>query len=145
MESLERIIGRIVAPDASFAPGAPMESSFILLATADAGGEPHLASAGSITAEPPDRVRVRYWFCPQSLANLDRNRSVAVVLWNARIDTGYQLIGKVEKVEQTMMMDGLAPEEETEPIPQAEQELLIRVHKVLAFRYAAHNDLEVEP
>lgn len=135
--SLESLIGRSVEP------GSLRKEGMILIATADTEGLPHLASAGSLSVLSPDRVRVRYWFCPQTLANLARNRGITVVFWRPEQDRGYQLAGQVEKVEETVMLDGLAPREENEAIPQSEQELLIRVHKVTVFSYAPHGDREV--
>jgi hypothetical protein len=64
-------------------------------------------------------------------------------VWDASVDKGYQLLGQVEKVEEIAMMNGYSPEiDETIVMPQAENRLLVRVDKVIAFSHAPHSDLE---
>lgn len=60
-----------------------------------------------------------------------QNRFVSLVIWDSASDKGYQLMGKVEKMEEEAMMNGYAPELETKMLrPQVEWKLIVRVEKV---------------
>ena len=75
--------------------------------------------------------------------NLEHNLRVSLVVWDAAADTGYQLLGNVEKIEETAMLDGYIPEmESVGPSPQVERQLFVKVDKVMAFSHAPHSDLE---
>jgi predicted pyridoxine 5'-phosphate oxidase superfamily flavin-nucleotide-binding protein len=111
------------------------------VATADADGTPHLASAARVRLEPDGRVSVAEWFCPATVANLAQNPRVAIVAWDPQTDTGHQIVGDVEALRELAVLDGDLPGEEKEPAPQVEHELLVRVRDVLAFRRAPHTDL----
>ena len=86
---------------------------------------------------------VAAWFCPGTVVNLEHNSKISLVVWDAAADTGYQLIGNVEKVDETAMLDGYLPEmESTGPSPQVERQLFVKVDKVIGFSHAPHSDLE---
>ena len=88
-------------------------------------------------------MAVAAWFCPGTIANLGHNRNIALVVWDAFSDNGFQIIGEVEKVEETAMLNGYSAAMEGEPsIPQVERKLDVRVHKILVFRHAPHSDTE---
>jgi hypothetical protein len=116
----------------------------VLIATADVKGLPHIAAAGRINLTSEEgSVVVEDWFCPGTMANLQANRNTALIIWDPKMDKGYQLLGKTEKVEDTAMMDGYSPDSEDKPAtPQVERRLLIRVNKVMAFRRSPHTDQE---
>lgn len=115
----------------------------IFVATADAEGLPHVAAAGRISSASVGYVAVSAWFCPGTVMNLQKNSRVALVVWDAAADIGYQILGVVEKVEEEAMMDGYSAEmeESTQP-PQVERQLLVHVDKVLHFSHAPHIDVE---
>lgn len=114
----------------------------IFVATADASGLPHVAAAGKVAPAPDGRVAVAAWFCPGTVDNLDQNRLISLVIWDATIDTGYQLLGEVEKIEDLAILDGYMPgEEDKPPLPQVERQLIIRVNKIIAFSHAPHSDI----
>lgn len=122
------------------------QNGHLLVATADAQGLPHIATAAEVFALDENRVQVRYWFCPHTLSNLSANPKVSLVVWDSRHDRGYQLVGAVEKVEEDAVLDGFAAEElEQPPIPQVERSLIVAVERVLEFKHAPHNDLEIQP
>ena len=113
----------------------------VFVATTDGKGLPHLAAAGNLAHAPAGRVAVAAWFCPTTVANLQRNRRVALVVWEPKEDMGYQLLGEAEKVEEIAMMNGYAPGVESEsPLPQVERQLLVRVDKIIDFKHAPHSD-----
>lgn len=115
----------------------------VFVATSDAGGLPHVAAAGKMTLEPQGRVAVTAWFCPGTMNNLQVNHHIALVVWDANEDFGYQLLGESEKVEDLAFLNGYAPEiEDRTPIPQVERQLLVRVDKIIDFRHAPHSDVE---
>jgi len=116
----------------------------VLIATADEKGLPHVAAAGRINLTS-DRgsVVVEDWFCPGTMANLQANRNTALIIWDPKMDKGYQLLGRTEKVEDTAMMNGYVPNLEDKPaFAQVERRLFIRVKKVMAFRHSPHTDQE---
>jgi hypothetical protein len=91
----------------------------VFVATTDAKGLPHMAAAGKLALTPEGRVVVAAWFCPMTVANLQKNRRVSPVIWDPKVDTGYQLLGEAEKVEDIAMMNGYAPGVESQhPLPQ---------------------------
>lgn len=115
----------------------------VFVATVDPSGMPHVATAGKLSQTSEAQVTVAAWFCPGTLANLKKNRKISLVMWDAPSDRGYQLLGKVEKVEEIAMMNGYSPEaDKYPPMPQVENRLLVRVNKVIAFSHAPHSDLE---
>ncbi len=115
----------------------------VFVATADSSGMPHVAAAAKISQTSEDQITVAAWFCPGTLDNLKNNSRISLVVWDAPVDKGYQLLGQVEKVEEIAMMNGYSPEiDETTVMPQVENRLLVRVDKVIAFSHAPHSDLE---
>ena len=115
----------------------------IMVATADSTGKPHVATALKLKILSDDRVAVEAWFCPGTVINLGQNHKVALVVWDPASDNGYQLIGKVEKIEDLAILNGYTTEiEELEPSPQVERQLEVRVDSILVFSRAPHSDLE---
>ena len=82
----------------------------VFVATADAGGLPHVAAARKLTLAGERAVAVTEWFCPGTVANLEQNSRIAVAVWDPEADVGYQLLGDVERGEVLAMLDGCAPE-----------------------------------
>jgi hypothetical protein len=132
---------KLEAIEKAVALGAELQHVFV--ATTNADGLPHLAAAGRIAPASEGRVAVEAWFCPGTVTNLEQNRRISLVVWDAVGDTGYQLVGEVEKVEEQALMDGYAPNmEDLGPYPQVERRLLVRVDKVVNFSHAPHSDVE---
>ena len=52
----------------------------VFVATTDGKGLPHLAAAGKLTLAPAGRVAVAGWFCPTTVAYLQKNRRVSLVV-----------------------------------------------------------------
>lgn len=113
----------------------------VLVATADGDGRPHLAVAGKIEALPEGRVAVSEWFCPGTVGNLEKNPRIALVVWDPGTDTGYQLSGEAEQVEESAFLNGYLPEGEgARALPQTRRRLTVRVTGIFAFSRAPHTD-----
>jgi general stress protein 26 len=114
----------------------------VLVATADSKGLPHVAPADKMTLIPEEKkITVEAWFCPGTVANLQANRQVALVIWDPQADKGYQVVGETEGVEDVALLDGYVPGLGS-MLPQGKKRLYIRVAKVVAFQHAPHTDQE---
>lgn len=116
---------------------------FAFVASADKNGAPHIAAAGKLTLADKDSVAVEEWFCPGTIANLNMNKHVSIVVWSKEPDNGYQLVGEVKKINDLGMLDGFSPAlESAHPLPQVKKQLLIKIDKILEFKLAPHSDIE---
>ncbi len=114
---------------------------YVTVATADARGIPHVAIARNVIQASGNGVLVKEWFCPGTIANLAENGNIAIVVWDPVQDTGCQLIGVSQKVEDVCVLDGYDPVMEPEqPIPQVESQVLVKVEKVMNFTSKPHSD-----
>lgn len=119
------------------------EQGNVFLATADAQGLPHIATSRKLNSEPNGDIGIREWFCPGTLANLQVNPRISIVVWDPQIDTGYQILGSCEKIEDLSVMDGFSSEAEDDtPLPQVERKIAVKVSKVIHFSHAPHGDVE---
>jgi hypothetical protein len=115
----------------------------VFIATSDAKGMPHLAAAGKLSHAGKKNVTVTEWFCPGTVANLDANKCVSIVVWDKESDNGFQMLGQLEKIEDLGVLDGYAPGLEGKPpLPQVQRRLLIRIEKILDFKQGPHSDIE---
>ncbi|MDX9785897.1 MAG: pyridoxamine 5'-phosphate oxidase family protein [Desulfobacterales bacterium] len=115
----------------------------VFIATADGTGLPHMAAAGKIKRISDDRISIEAWFCPGTVENLNQNNRISIVVWEPDPDQGYQLTGKVEKVEELAILNGFSHGiESMHPIPQVERKLIVHVEKTFSFTHAPHNDFE---
>jgi hypothetical protein len=116
----------------------------VFVATADSSGMPHVAAAAQLNKISDNHVAVSAWFCPGTVANLDDNHCISLVVWDPLSDQGFQILGAVENIAEQAMMNGYSPDGELEaPIPQVERKLQVRVDKILAFSHAPHSDLDL--
>ncbi len=124
----------------------------VLLATADEQGLPHV-SVGTCTHASGLELTISEWFCPRTLQNLEQNPRVAVVVWDPVSDTGYQMLGHVEAVNELHTLGctdaaraGEGSAESAPPLqapdapPATEHALLVAIERVLDFRRAPHGD-----
>lgn len=116
---------------------------YVFIATTGTDKYPHLAVARTMAIKEKDQIAVREWFCPGTIANLHSNSQVSIVVWDKDTDTGYQLLGEMEHMTDTGMLDGYIPKIESRRIlPQVESQLLIRMNRVIDFNRAPHSDIE---
>ena len=120
-----------------------VKAGHVLVATADSRGMPHVTAAAKISLADDGDVAVTEWFCPGTVANLQKNKCVSIVVWAKDLDTGYQLIGRLAGVVDVGVLDGYSPGREGKPpLPQVEKRLLVKVEKILDFRLGPHSDVE---
>jgi hypothetical protein len=113
----------------------------LFVASASADGVPHLATARDASVPGPDQVAVAEWFCPETMANVNENRQVSLVVWDPVEDRGYQMLGEVTEVQDLAIFDGQVSPGVEERLPaQTERALIVHVDKVLAFTEAPHTD-----
>jgi predicted pyridoxine 5'-phosphate oxidase superfamily flavin-nucleotide-binding protein len=111
------------------------------VASADERGQPHLAVSKLIRILDAEHVAFTAWFCPQTAENVAKNPKVAVSVWDATHDHGYQLIGEVTNATVTATLDSWpGPEREYGPISQEERRLIIRVDGVMELKSGTHTD-----
>ncbi len=121
------------------------DTGYVFLATADPEGMPHITAAGLMTRCGEHEVALTEWFCPGTVENLKTNRTAALAVWDARRDVGFQLLGRLEYIEDLAVMDGYAPQlEDQKVVPQVEKRLVISIDKVLDFTVAPHCDMPLE-
>jgi uncharacterized protein len=121
--------------------GLAAEIGHVLVTTASAEGVPHLAAAGRITARSEGHVAVTEWFCPGTMRNLEENSHVALVVWDASHDAGYQLLGEVVAINEVAALGCLEESDSQPEQPTIERELVVGVEQVLAFSQGPHSDL----
>lgn len=120
------------------------EVGHVFIATADAEGLPHLAAGAGLEDVGDGLVAVRGWFCPGMMANVDQNRHIALIVWNAGSGEGCQLLGEIERSEELAIQNGYDPEvDKTPAMPQVEREMIVRVSSIIGLSYAPHSDLEL--
>ncbi len=120
------------------------KTGYVYIATADGKAMPHITVAGSLERGGKGQVVIKEWFCPGTVANLKVNKAVSVAVWDFHCDVGYQLLGRLERIDDLAVLDGYAPDVEAEkPMPQVEKQLVISVEKILDFSLAPHCDVSV--
>ncbi|HBG27944.1 MAG: hypothetical protein A2Y10_18275 [Planctomycetes bacterium GWF2_41_51] len=116
---------------------------YVFIATANTDGMPHMAAAGKLEPAIKDCVAITEWCCPGTLANLYNNKYISIVIWAKDPDNGYQLLGRLNKINDLAILDGYAPKiERKHPVPQIEKQLIIKVEKIIEFKLAPHSDIE---
>lgn len=114
---------------------------YVLVATADKHGVPHLAVSGSLKILDTNTVSVTQWFCPGTMENLQVNPGISLVIWDSSLDYGFQLSGKIDNIKDIALIDGFDPnEKEKVHIPQVERQLTVKIDKVMHFKKAPHTD-----
>ncbi|GFO53958.1 hypothetical protein GMSM_09650 [Geomonas sp. Red276] len=110
------------------------------VATSDARGNPHLAAGRDVAVPAPNRLVFEEWFCPMTMQNLQENPQIAVAIVDPATGNGFQFVGRVEKTEETAVLDGFLPGTEPPGLPQVQWRLEIRVESVLSFTAEGHSD-----
>jgi len=113
------------------------------VASADTGGNPHLALGNSIKVLDDEHLLFENWFCQTTLRNVEQNQRVAVAVMAPESATGYQFIGRVVHGFDVALLDGYTPGRVPVSDLQALTRLVVRVEEVLAYCSGIHSDLPV--
>jgi len=119
------------------------KAHIIYVSTSDKEGIPHLAAGEKIVIPESGPIRLEAWFCIKTVENLMNNPHIAIATIDTGTKEGYQLIGKVENIEDKRMMDGFVPdlEEKWAGLSVTEYTLYVNVREVLKFNTGVHSDL----
>jgi len=117
------------------------EVNYAFVATADPGGNPHLASGKGLRIPDSGHLMFDAWFCRRTLENLGRNPRVAVAVVAVPSGTGYQFTGTVAEIAEAGILDGYSPETEPTVMPQVCWRMTVRVEEVLEFSHGIHSDV----
>jgi predicted pyridoxine 5'-phosphate oxidase superfamily flavin-nucleotide-binding protein len=115
----------------------------VYIASASRTGEPHLAVADNMIIADHEHVVFTSWFCHKTIENLKDNPYISLAVWDDTINRGYQLLGDAEEIKDIAILNGFAPQEEEQGLPQVESRLTIRVKKILRFNLGPHSDQEI--
>jgi len=123
--------------------GLANQKGFVFIATANKNGLPHITAAGKLGLADEGRLSVKEWFCPGTIENLNENPQLAIVVWDSLKDTGFQLLGASEGIEDIAYLNGYVSELDIKgPVPEVEREITIKVNTILEFKQAPHSDKE---
>ncbi len=119
------------------------KADIIYVSTSGKEGIPHLAAGEKIVIPQSGHIRLEAWFCVKTVENLTINPHIAIATVDPITKEGYQLIGKVEKIDDKRMMDGFVPdlEEKWAGLSTTEYTLYVEVSEVLKFNTGVHSDL----
>ena len=114
----------------------------VYVATADKEGVPHIAAAEGMAFSDGDQVVFRAWFCLKTVENLHENPRISLGILDPVTGEGYQLLGKMERVETGAVLNGFTPqmEKDWKGYPQIEHRLSIRIEKISHLTIGAHSD-----
>lgn len=115
----------------------------VFIATSDPGGKAHLGAARRLSLGDENRVVVSEWLCPETLTNLKQNPFISLVVWDVTADHGFQILGKLQGMNDLEMLNGYSPDlDKKSSIPQVYRELFVQADQILDFKIAPHSDLE---
>lgn len=114
----------------------------VYVSTANKKGVPHIAVEEGMVFLNKDQVFFRAWFCFKTLDNLRENPAISLAFLDPKTKQGYQLSGKMEKIEKGAILNGFAPAKEKgwADYPQAEHQLLIRIQEISLLAAGPHSD-----
>ena len=75
----------------------------VFIATSDLSGKPHLGAARRLSLGAENRV---VGLCPETLNNLKGNPYISLVVWDVAADQGFQILGKLQEMNDLEMLNG---------------------------------------
>jgi phosphoribosylamine-glycine ligase len=120
------------------------KTKHVFIATVNGDGIPHIAASKKLSLDAKNNVVLTEWFCPGTMENLmGKNNHLAIAVWDAKKDTGYQLIGKAKKEEDLAYLNGYASDlGKKDGVPQIQRKVTVQVEKILDFKLTPHTDIE---
>lgn len=118
----------------------------VYVATANKEGLPHIAASEGMAFNDGDQVIFKAWFCLKTVENLRENPRISLGVLDPETGEGYQVFGKMERVETGAILDGFTPQMEKnwKGYPQIEHQLSIRIEKISHLTTGAHSDEFIE-
>lgn len=117
--------------------------SFVLVATADSLGQPHIAIGRQVVFSEDSLMIFENWFCPSTLQNISCNKRVSVVVVAPDTEKGYQLLGSVVRSTDTASLDGCDPVVKTPGSPQVLTSFTVKINKIFEFTSGIHSDIPI--
>ncbi len=114
---------------------------YVFIATANQDGEPHMAVAGSLIYRNDSQIEISEWFCPQTLANLEETRLIAVTVWDPESDAGVQISGTINHISDELVINGYGPDAMgSGGSPQAKKRMIVDIVHIRQFSMQPHTD-----
>ncbi len=120
------------------------KTKHVFIASVNGDGIPHIAASKRLSRDAKNNVVLTEWFCPGTMENLmGKNNNLAIAVWDAPKDMGYQLIGKAKKEEDTAYLNGYASDlGRKDVVPQIQRKVTVQIEKILDFKLTPHTDIE---
>lgn len=100
---MEEVLGRI--------KNFSRKVALFYVATSNRKGEVHLAVAKDLVFLPDnEHIAFKSWFCRKTIENIQKNPHISIAIYDAKSDTGYQIIGKAVSQTVVAVLNGYAPE-----------------------------------
>ncbi|GAN35289.1 MAG: pyridoxamine 5'-phosphate oxidase family protein [Candidatus Brocadia sp. AMX2] len=113
------------------------------VATSDQKGEVHLAVVKDLIFLPDTKhIAFKSWFCKKTIENIQKAPNISIAIYDAKSDTGYQIIGKAVSKSIVAVLNGYAPELEKieKEYPQEEYQLTIKITNIMDLHRVTHSD-----
>lgn len=116
----------------------------VLVATTDGNGIPHLSAASSVGLSSDGLLAVRKCYCQKTMDNVRENPLLSVLILNANLACGYQLIGRLQGMGDLADPDMLlaAMSRTNGRLAEAlhvDAEFLVKVMQILDFEHVAES------
>ena len=117
--------------------------SYVLVATADSSGQPHMAIGEQVTISGNSLLVFKNWFCPSTLQNIACNTNVSVVAVSPETGKGYQMFGSVMRSADAAFFNCYDPVANIPETPQVLTRFTVKVEQILEFTSGIHSDLPI--
>lgn len=121
------------------------KTKHVFIASVNGDGVPHIAASKMLSLDSKNNAVLTEWFCPGTMENLmGENSHLAIAVWDAKKDTGYQqLIGRAKKEEDMAYLNGYASDlGKKDSVPQIQRKVTVQIEKILDFKLTLHTDIE---
>ncbi|HLE88231.1 MAG TPA: pyridoxamine 5'-phosphate oxidase family protein [Candidatus Brocadiaceae bacterium] len=113
------------------------------VATSNQKKEVHLAVAKDLIYLPDnEHVVFKSWFCKKTIENIFENPNISIAIYDAKTDTGYQIVGRAVSKNVVAVLNGYSPQLERveKEYPQEEYQLKIKIINIMDLHRVAHSD-----
>ena len=113
------------------------------VATSNQKKEVHLAVAKDLIFLPDnEHVAFKSWFCKKTIENIFENPNISIAIYDAKTDTGYQVVGRTVSKNVVAVLDGYSPrlEKVEREYPQEEYQLKIKIINIMDLHRVVHSD-----